>query len=42
MNLNKIEIKKNKKDILDLEKNKKGFERIIKKVILVLIIEKLE
>ena len=40
--MNKIEIEKDKKDILDLEKNKKEFKRIIKKIILVLIIEKLE
>ena len=42
MDLNKIEIEENEKDILDLEKSKKGFRRIIKKIILILIIEKLE
>ena len=42
MDLNKKKIKKNKKDILDLEKNKKEFKRIIKRIVLILIIEKLE
>jgi len=40
--LDKIEVEENKKDILDLEKNKKGFGRIIERAVLVLVTEKLE
>ena len=40
--MDKIEAEEDEEDILDLEESKKGFGRVIERVVLVLVAEKLE
>jgi hypothetical protein len=42
VNLNEVKVKENKENVLDLKESKKGFKRIIKRAVLILIIEKLK
>jgi hypothetical protein len=42
VDLNKVKVKEDKEDVLNLKESKKGFKRVIKRIILILITEKLK
>jgi hypothetical protein len=42
VDLNKVKVKENEEDVLDLKESKKGFKRVIKRAVLILIIKKLK